>query len=293
MARENADSVSWGVCRGRTLGPAPFFVVGIANATPDSFYDGGSVTGTEALVAKGLALLDQGADILDIGGESTRPFAEQVAADVELERVLPVVRGVLRERPDAAISVDTTKASVARACLEAGAAIVNDVSAMQADPGLLEVVAGFKPGYVLMHSLGTPGTMQVDPRYDDVVDEIRGFFASRLEALVRAGVPEENVVLDPGIGFGKTLRHNLDILKYIDRFLEFGRPVFMGLSNKSLWKGLLDRDGRERNAPTLAATVVLYGRGVRIHRVHEVRETRDGLMVAHTLETAREERERC
>jgi dihydropteroate synthase len=267
--------------------------VGIANATPDSFYDGGSATGPEALVAKSLALLDQGADILDIGGESTRPFAEQVAADVELERVLPVVRGVLRARPDAAISVDTTKASVARACLEAGAVIVNDVSAMRVDPGLLEVVAEFRPGYVLMHSLGTPGTMQVDPRYDDVVDEIRGFFASRLETLVRAGVPEENVVLDPGIGFGKTLRHNLDILKHIDRFFEFGRPVYMGLSNKSLWKGLLDRDGRERNAPTLAATVVLYGQGVRIHRVHEVRETRDGLMVAHTLGTAREERERC
>ena len=291
MARGIAESVSWDVCRGRTLGPAPFFVVGIMNATPDSFYDGGAVTGTDALVARGLALLDQGADILDIGGESTRPFAEAVPADVELERVLPVVRGVLGARPDAVVSVDTTKSAVARACLEAGALIVNDVSAAGADPELLDVIAQCKPGYVLMHSQGDPGAMQVDPRYDDVVDEIRRFFAARLETLVRAGVPETNVVLDPGIGFGKTLRHNLEILKNIERFFEFGRPVFMGLSNKSLWKGLLGRDGRERNAATLAATVALYGRGVRIHRVHEVRETRDGLIVAQTLE--REGEDRC
>ena len=291
MARGIAESVSWDVCRGRTLGPAPFFVVGILNATPDSFYDGGALTGTDALVARGLALLDQGADILDIGGESTRPFAEAVPADVELERVLPVVRGVLGARPDAVVSVDTTKSAVARACLEAGALIVNDVSAAGADPELLDVIAQCRPGYVLMHSQGDPGAMQVDPRYDDVVDEIRRFFAARLETLVRAGVPETNVVLDPGIGFGKTLRHNLEILKNIERFFEFGRPVYMGLSNKSLWKGLLGRDGRERNAATLAATVALYGRGVRIHRVHEVREARDGLIVAQTLE--REGEERC
>ncbi len=293
MTRGIADSVSWGVCRGRTLGPAPFFVVGILNATPDSFYDGGVVAGTDALVAKGLALLDQGADILDIGGESTRPFAQSVPADIELERVLPVLRGVLEARPGAVVSVDTTKASVARACLEAGALIVNDVSAMTADPALLDVLREFRPGYVLMHSQGAPGSMQLDPRYDDVVDEIRRFFASRLEILVRTGVPEANVVLDPGIGFGKALGHNLDILKNIHRFFEFGRPVYMGLSNKSLWKGLLGRDGAERNAPTLAATVALYGRGVRIHRVHEVREARDGLVVAQTLAREGEDDERC
>ena len=283
MTRESADTVSWDVCRGRTLGPAPFFVVGIVNATPDSFYDGGRVGGTGALVARCLELLDQGADILDIGGESTRPFAEQVSAEIELERVLPVVRGVLTARPGAVVSVDTTKAAVARACLEAGAVIVNDVSAMGADPALRDVLLEYAPGYVLMHSQGSPDTMQVAPRYDDVVDEIRHFFATHLESLARAGLPETNVVLDPGIGFGKTLAHNLKILQNVHRFYEFGRPVYMGLSNKSLWKGLLGRDGRERNAPTLAATVALYGRGVRIHRVHEVRETRDGLIVAQTL----------
>jgi dihydropteroate synthase len=241
-------------------------VVGIVNATPDSFYDGGRVAGADALVDKCLALLDQGADILDIGGESTRPFAERVPADVELARVLPVVRGVLEARPGTPISVDTTKAAVARACLEAGAVIINDVSAMQADPGLLDAVLDHGAGYVLMHSQGSPGTMQVDPQY---------------------------VVLDPGIGFGKTLAHNLEILQNIERFYEFGRPVYMGLSNKSLWKGLLGREGRERNAPTLAATVALYGRGVRIHRVHEVRETRDGLVVAQTLAKRAGENEGC
>lgn len=293
MARERLDSVSWDVCRGRTLGPAPFFVVGILNVTPDSFYDGGLTARTESAVAKGLALLDQGADILDIGGESTRPFAEAVSADLELERVVPVVREILSVRPDAVISVDTTKASVARACLEAGAVIVNDVSAMDADPRLRDVVIEFQPGYVLMHSLGDPRTMQVEPRYDDVVDEILGFFSTRLESLMRSGVPESSIVLDPGIGFGKTLEHNLELLRNIDKFLEFGRPVYMGLSNKSLWKGLLGREGKERNAPTLAASVVLYGKGVRIHRVHEVREVRDGLMVAHVLGKGAEGEARC
>lgn len=293
MTRGSADTVSWDVCRGRTLGPAPFFVVGIVNATPDSFYDGGRVSGPGALVDRCLALLDQGADILDIGGESTRPFAEQVPADAELARVLPVVRGVLAARPDAVVSVDTTKAAVARACLEAGAVIVNDVSAMGADPALRDVVLDHGPGYVLMHSQGSPGTMQMDPKYDDVVDEIMGFFSKNLDSLTRAGLPEARVVLDPGIGFGKTLAHNLKILQNIERFYEFGRPVYMGLSNKSLWKGLLGRDGRDRNAATLAATVALYGRGVRIHRVHEVRETRDGLVVAQTLGKTGEDTPRC
>jgi dihydropteroate synthase len=268
-------------------------VVGIVNATPDSFYDGGRVAGADALVDKCLALLDQGADILDIGGESTRPFAERVPADVELARVLPVVRGVLEARPGTPISVDTTKAAVARACLEAGAVIINDVSAMQADPGLLDAVLDHGAGYVLMHSQGSPGTMQVDPQYANVVDDVLRFFESHLDALTRAGLPEKNVVLDPGIGFGKTLAHNLEILQNIERFYEFGRPVYMGLSNKSLWKGLLGREGRERNAPTLAATVALYGRGVRIHRVHEVRETRDGLVVAQTLAKRAGENEGC
>ena len=284
MSREIWDSVSWEMCRGRALGPAPFFVAGIVNVTPDSFYDGGQCAEAEAAMARGLALLDQGADILDIGGESTRPFSEPVSEEAESARVLPVVRGILAARPEAVVSVDTTKASVARDCLEAGALIVNDVSALDVDPGMLEVVSHFRPGYVLMHSLGRPQTMQIEPRYDNVVDELLRFFAAKLEILARAGLPESRVVLDPGIGFGKTVEHNLEILKNICKLFEFGRPVYMALSNKSLWGSLLGRHGQERNAATLAATVALYGRGVRIHRVHEVREVCDGLRVAHMLE---------
>ncbi|NCC06307.1 MAG: dihydropteroate synthase, partial [Proteobacteria bacterium] len=215
MTPERLDTVSWDLCRGRALGPAPFFVVGILNVTPDSFYDGGQAADLDAAVAKGLALLDEGADVLDIGGESTRPFSEPVPGDTELARVLPVVQGILAARPDAVLSVDTTKASVARACLEAGALILNDVSAMEADPELLQVVRDFHPGYVLMHSLGRPITMQIAPRYDDVMAEIMRFFATKLELLVRSGVPESRIVLDPGIGFGKTVEHNLEILKNI------------------------------------------------------------------------------
>jgi dihydropteroate synthase len=292
MRQESGDFVSWELCRGRTLGPAPFFVVGILNATPDSFYDGGLSAQTGEAVANGLRLVDLGADMVDVGGESTRPFSAPVSAAEEVARVLPVVRGILAARPDAVLSVDTTKAEVAEACLEAGALVVNDVSAMDVDPGLLDVVIGFQPGYVLMHSQGSPRTMQVEPRYDDVVDEVRHFFEIRMNRLVRAGLPENRIVLDPGIGFGKTLDHNLEILRRVHEFQDLGRPIYMGLSNKSLWRGLLGREGRERNAATLAATVVLYGRGVRIHRVHEVREIRDALVVARTL-TAERGESRC
>lgn len=284
MPRENAVSVSWEMSGGRTLGPAPFFVVGILNVTPDSFYDGGRSAATAEAVSNGLALLDHGADILDIGGESTRPFSDPVSEDEELDRVVPVVREILARRPDAVLSIDTTKARVALQCLQAGARIINDVSALQWDAALGAVVAEYGAGYVLMHSLGTPKTMQVEPVYDDVIDEIRRFFEEHLKRLERLGISLSQVTLDPGIGFGKTLRHNLDILHRIDVFHEFGLPLFMGLSNKSLWKGLLGRDGQERNAATLAATVALYGQGVRIHRVHEVRETRDALTVAHVIQ---------
>ncbi|NCD25547.1 MAG: dihydropteroate synthase [Deltaproteobacteria bacterium] len=289
MFQERGELVSWGLCRGRTLGPAPFFVVGIVNVTPDSFYDGGLSARAEDAVAAGLRLLEQGADMIDVGGESTRPFAAPVSVEEEIARVLPVVRGTLAVRPDAVVSVDTTKALAAKACLEAGALVVNDVSALDADPDLLGVVLDFQPGYVLMHNQGSPRTMQVEPKYGNVVDEIQRFFEIRMTRLVQAGLGEERIVLDPGIGFGKTLEHNLEILRNITVFQKFGRPVYMGLSNKSLWRGLLGREGRERNAATLAATVTLYAQGIRIHRVHEVRETRDALVVARTLMTGQGE----
>jgi len=283
VPRESVETVSWSIGRGRALGPAPFFVVGILNVTPDSFYDGGQSAQVDAAIVSGLRLLDDGADILDIGGESTRPFSESVSVEDELSRVLPVVQAILAERPDTVISVDTTKAVVARKCLQAGATIVNDVSGFEADPELLDVLREYQCGYVLMHSLGKPTTMQVAPVYDDVLRDIHEYFERKLDILYKAGLPEEKIVLDPGIGFGKTLDHNLEILRNMAHFTDLGRPLYMGLSNKSLWKGLLGREGKDRNAATLAATVVLLSQGVRIHRVHEVREARDGLVVAHAL----------
>lgn len=275
--------VSWNIGRGRVLGPAPFFVVGILNVTPDSFYDGGQAGTVATAVERGSRLLDQGADVLDIGGESTRPFAAPVSTEEEMARVLPVVQELRAVRPEALLSIDTTKAVVAAACLREGVRIVNDVSAWRVDPELLDVVLEYQPGYVLMHSQGNPRNMQIAPSYEDVVGEICAFFEQRMEFLIRAGLPEEHIVLDPGIGFGKDLSHNIEILRHIERFSILGRPIYMALSNKSLWKALLGRDGAERNAPTLAATTLLYTRGVRIHRVHEVRETRDALKVAETL----------
>lgn len=283
VPRESVETVSWSIGRGRALGPAPFFVVGILNVTPDSFYDGGQSAKVDAAVASGLRLLDDGADILDIGGESTRPFSEPVSVEDELGRVLPVVQAILAERPDTVISVDTTKAVVARECLQAGATIINDVSGFEADPGLLAVLAEYQCGYVLMHSLGKPATMQVAPVYAVVLRDLHDYFERKLDILYKAGLAAEKIVLDPGIGFGKTLDHNLEILRNMAHFMDLGRPLYMGLSNKSLWKALLGREGKGRNAATLAATAVLLSQGVRIHRVHEVREARDGLIVAHAL----------
>lgn len=283
MLQEKNDFVSWKIGGGRTLGPAPFFVVGIVNCTPDSFYDGGQSATYEAAVQRALDLLDQGAQIIDLGGESTRPFAEPVSAEQEIQRVLPVVQEILRQRPQAVLSIDTVKAQVARLCLQAGALIINDVSALNADPALLDVLLEYEPGYVLMHSQGNPRTMQLKPSYTHVVQEVQDFFAQHLDFLVAQGLAKDKIVLDPGIGFGKLLTHNMQILRNIEQFFVWDCPLFLGLSNKSLWQDFLGRQGSERNAATLAATTMLFHRGVRIHRVHEVRATCDALKVAQAL----------
>ncbi|WP_051693864.1 dihydropteroate synthase [Desulfohalovibrio reitneri] len=272
--------VSWRVKGGGVLGPAPFLVCGILNATPDSFYDGGRNTGVEAAVAHGRFLLGQGADVLDVGGESTRPGAPPVEADEELSRVLPVLRELAAE---ASVAVDTVKASVAAACLEAGAVIVNDVSAARLDPGLTDVLTQYKPGYVLMHMLGEPRTMQLETRYDDVVDDVRSFLAAKMDELVRAGLPEDRIVLDPGIGFGKSLEHNLELLQRIDEVAALGRPVYMGLSNKSWLGKLLGAEPGDRPPLTATASALLQARGVRIHRVHEVGLVRSALLLAEEM----------
>ncbi|MBG0789153.1 MAG: dihydropteroate synthase [Desulfovibrionaceae bacterium] len=277
------QDTKWIVKGGKVLGPAPFFIAGVVNVTPDSFYDGGTHADAESGAAHGLELARQGAHILDVGGESTRPYAEHVSEEEELARVLPVIRELAGNEFGAVVSVDTYKARVAAESLEAGADIVNDVSAFLFEPELLDVVAQYRPGYVLMHSLGRPGTMQDAPRYNDVVAEIMAFFEERLDKLTAAGLPEDRIVLDPGIGFGKTLEHNLAILRDIDRFKALGFPLYMGLSNKRLWQDLLGLDVDERHNATMSATAILAARGVPIHRLHEVKLAMQTLTIAREM----------
>ena len=279
----SAKGVTWTVKGGRVLGPAPFLVVGIVNVTPDSFSDGGVNFDPALAAAHALRLLADGAAIVDLGGESTRPFADPVTEAEELRRVLPVVEEIIKGLPDAVVSVDTYKARVAERALAAGAAIVNDVSAFSFEPELLDVLAQHKPGYVLMHSLGRPKTMQVEPTYTDVLAEIANFFESGMARLVKAGLPEDRIVLDPGIGFGKTLEHNLTILRGLESFASLGRPLFMGLSNKSFLGKLLGLDVIDRGPATQVATAMSYLHGALIHRVHDAAGALRALTLAEAM----------
>lgn len=261
---------TWILRGGRALSPAPFCLVGIVNVTPDSFSDGGRFLDPGVAVEHGLRLLDEGAGMLDLGAESTRPYAEPVPEDEESRRLLPVLERLRVARPEAILSVDTLKAGTARAALEAGADIVNDVSACAADPALTDVLAHYKPGYVLMHSQGGPRDMQIDPRYGNVVEEILAFFEKHLARLARAGLPEDRIVLDPGIGFGKNKEHTVAILRGMERFATLGRPLYVGLSRKSLFRELLGLELEQRAEATRLAVALLASRGVLYHRVHDV-----------------------
>lgn len=281
LSHSCACGPSWIVRGGRQ---APFAALaGIVNATPDSFSDGGRYAAPEAAVAHALTLLDEGAGMVDLGAESTRPFAAPVGADAEAARLLPVLEGVRGARPDALVSVDTYKASTARQALDLGAHIINDVSACAFDPALLEVLVSYKPGYVLMHSQGRPTTMQVAPVYTSVVDEVLAFFESKLAELVRAGLPEDRIVLDPGVGFGKRAEHSLAVLRHVERFMTLGRPLYVGLSMKSLFGDTLQLSVEERGEATRLALVLLARQGVRYHRVHHVAQARRALLLARTL----------
>ena len=253
-------------------------VMGIVNVTPDSFSDGGEFLEPARAIAHGRRLAEEGAAYLDIGGESSRPGAEPVPADEELRRVLPVIEGLAGV--DAVISVDTTKRVVAEAALEAGARMVNDISAFRFDPELAGLVADTGAECCLMHMLGDPRTMQQDPRYDDVVSEVRAFLEERLAFAVAEGVPEEKVWLDPGIGFGKTVEHNLELLRRLDELVAIGRPVLVGTSRKSFIGKITGRAEKERVAGTIASNVLAYVGGARMFRVHDVREAVDALAVA-------------
>ncbi len=277
----------WSIAGGRAIGPAPFCIFGIVNITPDSFYDGGKYDTTDNAVAHALALAAEGAHVLDIGGESSRPYAEPVSDAQELARVLPVVRALTAQKAENslpwALAVDTYKASTASATLDAGAEIINDISACTFDPALVDVLVQYKPGYVLMHTAGRPETMQDAPVYTDVVTEILKFFEQRLTMLVNAGLPEERIVLDPGIGFGKLPEHNVAVLRNMERFMVLGRPLMGAFSNKSLFGDLLGLAPGQRKNATQATTAILASRGVRLHRVHEVRETVQTLRLAEVL----------
>ncbi len=257
-----------------------FTVMGVVNVTPDSFSDGGLYVDAGDAIAHALELQAEGAGILDIGGESTRPGAEPVGAPAELDRVLPVIQGLHERGVAAQISIDTSKAAVAASALDAGASLVNDVTALRGDPEMAGLVADRGVECCLMHMLGEPRTMQDDPRYDDVVSEVKAFLEERMGAAVAAGVAEQRIRLDPGIGFGKTAAHNLELLGRLDELVALGRPVVIGTSRKSFLGRITGRSVDERLAATIATNVLAYERGARVFRVHDVAPVRDALMIA-------------
>jgi dihydropteroate synthase len=255
-------------------------LMGVVNVTPDSFSDGGRYLDAGAAIEHGLELVGDGAEILDVGGESTRPGAEAVDAEEELRRVEPVVAGLAGV---ATASIDTSKAAVAEAAIDAGASIVNDVTALQGDPEMAALCAERGVGVVLMHMPGNPRTMQDDPRYDDVVDEVRAFLVERVEAAVAAGVEEERIWLDPGIGFGKTLEHNLELLRRLGELRELGRPLVIGTSRKS-FIGRIDGSAVDRRiGGTIASSVLAAAEGADVLRVHDVAEIAQAMRVAEAI----------
>lgn len=256
-------------------------IMGIVNVTPDSLSDGGRYDTVEKAVAHGLQLVREGAGILDIGGESTRPGATPVSLEDELERVLPVIEQ-LSSTAGVPLSIDTYKPEVMRAAIAAGADIVNDVRALQ-EPGALEIVAASDAGVCLMHMQGRPQTMQIDPQYEDVVHEVNAFLAQRLAVAEAAGIVRERVVLDPGFGFGKKTEHNLQLLRQLDTTLALGRPLLIGLSRKSVLGQITGGDVDVRLHASLAASVISVMKGARIVRVHDVKATADALKVAAAI----------
>jgi dihydropteroate synthase len=251
--------------------PRPAIVMGIVNVTPDSFYDGGQYADVGRAVDHAQELVAQGAEIIDIGGESTRPGAEQVSVAEEIKRVIPVIERL--SRTGALISIDTQKPEVAWEAVQAGASIINNIAANATEPAMWDVAAGSGAGYIAMHMQGTPQTMQTDPQYENVVAEVRGFFEKQIEQLAAAGVSREKIALDVGIGFGKTLKHNLELLARLDETRVSDRPLVLGVSRKSFMGRLLKLEAPDRLAPALACSVWAAARGAEIFRTHDVAET--------------------
>lgn len=279
---KKSRAVSW-KCRDRvlTFRDRPL-IMGILNVTPDSFSDGGLFEEADRAVARGMAMFEEGADIVDVGGESTRPGAAAVSVEEELRRVVPVVRELCR-RSGRPVSVDTMKAEVAAQALECGACIVNDVSALTWDEGMPAVAARFGAGVVLMHMAGTPGTMQQNPQYGDVVAEICAWLAGRVESLVRAGFDRETLAVDPGIGFGKTVEHNLALIAGLDALADGGRPVVLGASRKSFIGRLTGCPVEQRLPGSLAVAALGVFKGAGVVRVHDVKESLQAVQIAAAL----------
>lgn len=268
---------SWQL-RTRTLqwGSLPMWM-GIVNVTPDSFSDGGAYLDVSRAVEHGLQLADEGADILDIGGESTRPYSDPVQADEELRRVVPVIEA-LAKQTNVPLSIDTSKAVVARAALDAGAEIINDVTGLEGDPAMLPLAVETAAGVCAMHMRGTPQTMQDDPQYQDVVRDIHQYLADRRDALLAAGVAQQRICLDPGIGFGKTHEHNLQLMRNCQEYHNLGCPLLVGHSRKGFLGKLLGDNVADRTASTVGAAVALAQQGVQIIRVHDVRSAREAVL---------------
>lgn len=281
-------------CRDRviTLGERTC-IMGILNTTPDSFSDGGRFNTHDSAVQHGLALVEQGAAILDIGGESTRPFSDPVSAEEEKQRVIPVIQ-TLAGKITAPISIDTVKSEVARAALDAGASIINDISAFEKDPGMADLAARRKVPVILMHMKGTPRTMQIDPDYDDLMGEITAYLARRAEFALSRGIEKDKIILDPGIGFGKTVSHNLMILRHLEKIVKLGFPVLVGPSRKSFIQHLLTEKEKKAAGPqdekteygTMAAVAAGVLNGSHIVRVHDVAKIRPFLDIIDAIRNA-------
>lgn len=268
---------------GESLSPERLALMGVVNVTPDSFSDGGHFLSLERAIAHGIELLDQGADILDIGGESTRPGAEPVSLDEEIERTIPVIQGILDARPHTIISIDTTKARVAEHALHAGAQIINDVSALRSEPELAHVAASTGAPVVLMHRRGSPKTMQLDTHYEDLVAEQVAFFNARIAWATSQGIARTQIILDPGIGFGKSTAQNCELIARLGEFVALGHMVLLGTSRKSFIGHILQAPVSERLMGTAASVACGVMCGAHIIRVHDVREMRDVMAVAAAI----------
>ena len=257
-------------------------IMGILNVTPDSFSDGGKYLEKNNAINHALAMIDNGADIIDVGGESTRPFSDPVSLDEEISRVIPVIEGI-RKESDVCISIDTTKSEVATAALNSGASLINDVSAMEVDPLMIDVALKFDCPIIIMHMKGTPKSMQENPQYESLISDIKDYLQERVDFIVSKGINSKKIVIDPGIGFGKTVENNFEIINNLNHFTKMGFPVMLGASRKSFIGISLDLPEEDRLEGSLAANIIGLQNGAKIFRVHDVAETNKAFVIANKI----------